>query len=317
MTAVHLSFTRKINPLPFYLRGALVRHPGLMPGERLPEMKAEWQGFRIDPGHFRKVTALCGLVPGTSMPLIYPKTFLFPLHMSIISRREFPFPYLKMLHVRDHILQRRVTDISEQMDVCCIIDGQRILAKGLEIDIRSVISAAGKPAWECISTYFFPGSFGEPEAPSPLAVFDPIPEEYISVEWTMPDKNRFRFGLLTGDYNGIHYSAPYARMMGFKRDFSHAQRTTAECLRRLPSLQEEGPVRLSLALKGPVYYGTRVSMKYAAFTGGFRFDLYVKGLEKPSIMAVLCRVGTDAMLTEIPGETMQGLSLQGGKHEDH
>lgn len=50
-----------------------------------------------------------------------------------------------------------------------------------------------------------------------------------------------------------------------------------------PSHKHESVV-LSLALKGPVYYGSEVFLKYAPKKGGFRFDLHAKGDRRPCIL---------------------------------
>lgn len=152
------------------------------------------------------------------MPFIYPLTFLFPLHMGIIAHRNFPLLYLKMLHVRDHILQHRIVDAGEQMDISCCIAGQRIIPKGIEFDIHTFMKSEGTTVWESISTNFFPGSFGDPQKPSPLSRFEPMPDDCCITHWTMPKGAGFRFGLPTGDYNGIHYHASYARKGGAHED---------------------------------------------------------------------------------------------------
>jgi len=290
--AVQMIFSRKPNTFSLYLKGIIAKRRGLMPGEKIQEMKVEWKDFRIDPSHLNKVSALCGLHQSGTMPLIYPLTFLFPLHMIMIAHEKFPLLYLRMLHIRDHIRQNRPVGTGEVLHISCKIQGQRVMPKGLEFDIHSLVSSEDEPVWEGISTNFFPWSFGEPGQPSLLAGFDPLPDECDTVQWTMPRGSGLRFGLLIGDYNGIHYLAPYARMLGFKRDFSHAQRSMAECLRRLPSLNGNEPLCLDVSLKGPVYYSERVTLKYAGRNGGYRFDLLASGDDRPRIMGNIFQAET-------------------------
>jgi hypothetical protein len=99
----------------------------------------------------------------------------------------------------------------------------------------------------------------------------------------MPNRGGFCFGLMTGDYNPIHYLASYARRMEFRRDFAHAQLTLAFSITHLPSLKEDEPVTLDVAIKGPVYYGTNVTMKYSDDGKGHRFDLYCEDNPRPCI----------------------------------
>ncbi len=291
MRSVTVRLSGKINPMPMYLKGTLMRRRGLKQGERLPEMIAEFKGFRIDKRHFNRVSSLCDLGHNGAPAIIYPLTLIFPLHMSLITHQEFPLFFPRMLHVRDHIVQHQGLDRERETDISCRIIGQRILHKGLEFDIHSRLSQGGDPVWESISTNYFPGAFGTPTEASPLAVFSPMPDHAMKTDWKMPTEGRFTFGLLSGDYNGIHYSASYAKLMGFKRDFSHSRRSLAECLRHLPEVDAGRPLRLDAAIKGPVYYGSRVVMSHAADEKGIRFDLHATGDSRPCITAYLSHAG--------------------------
>jgi len=192
-----------------------------------------------------------------------------------------------MMQIWNHVIQHRPVDVHETMDIECTIVGQRIAAKGLEMDVHTVLEAGGDAAWESIHTYFFPGSFGPPDQPSPLSVLPVLPDDSVEKTWKMPSGGGFCFGLMAGDYNGIHYFAPYARRMGFRRDFAHAQLTVASCIRHLPEFRENESVRLDVAIKGPVYYGSNVTMKFSPDDTSHRFDLYCEGNPRPCLSGCL------------------------------
>lgn len=287
MHTVRLNHTNRPRLLPIYARGLFVRRGGLAPERALPAMHSEWRGFKIDGRHLKQFTDICRLPPSDIMPLVYPLIFVFPLHVSIVGHREFPLLYVRMMQVRNHVIQHRPIDVRETIDISCTIIGQRVVAKGLEMDIYSGLEAAGDLVWESVHTYFFPGDFGEPDPPSPLAQLPPLSEDNVERNWTMPNGGGFCFGLMAGDYNPIHYLAPYARRMGFRRDFAHAQLSAALCLRHLPPFKADEPVRLDLAIKGPVYYGSSVTMRYSDDGKGHRFDLYCEDSPKPCISGSL------------------------------
>ncbi len=294
-----LTYSGKIHPLPLYIKKLCSRTSGFMSGDRFPRIEAVWRNFRIDPGHLAATSRLCGLTPGKTVPVFYPLTFLFPLHMSLITHREFPLSFLKMLHLRDHIVQHRAIGVGELMGISSRIAGQRVVPRGIEFDVCTTITSDGATVWEGISTNFFPGRFGGETDPSPLSRFEPMPGRCSTIQWTMPGRGGFRFALLAGDYNGIHYLAPYARLMGFKRDFLHGQRSIAECVRRIPSYEQESVV-LSLVLKGPVYYRSEVFLKYAPMKDGFRFDLHARDDRRPCILGSLIFPGDAANEMERP-----------------
>jgi hypothetical protein len=221
------------------------------------------------------------------MPLVYPLVFVFPLHMSIVGHRKFPLLYVRMMQVRNHVIQHRPVDLRETMDISAVIVGHRIVAKGLEMDVHTHLESYGDAVWESIHTYFFPGSFGPTDQPSPLATLPALPDNSVEKTWKMPNGGGFCLGLMAGDYNGIHYCAPYARRMGFRQDFAHAQLSVALCVQHLPLLGKDEPVRLDVAIKGPVYYGSTVTMEYAHNGEGNRFDLYCTDNPRPCISGFL------------------------------
>ncbi len=82
---VEKTYSRKPGLFFLYLKGLLTGRRGLKPGELLPALSVHWRGFRIDTAHLKKTVDLCGFDSGRTMHLIYPLTFLFPLHMRMIA----------------------------------------------------------------------------------------------------------------------------------------------------------------------------------------------------------------------------------------
>ena len=131
--------------------------------------------------------------------------------------------------------------------------------------------SGGEILWENINTYFFPGSYGKPVAALPHASFEPVAEDAFVITWLTPAKGGFRFALISGDYNGISYVVRYARIFGFKCAFAHGQSSVIQCVQPLPEISQEKPIRIDVALKGPIYYSSAVKMKYIPCGRGYRF----------------------------------------------
>jgi hypothetical protein len=230
---------------------------------------------------------ICALPASDTMPMVYPLVFAFPLHMSMVGHREFPLPYVRMMQIRNHVIQHRSIGIEEALDISCAIVAQRVVAKGLEMDVHTGLEAAGDQVWESVHTYFFPGRFGAADPVSPLAQLPQLSEDFVEEAWTMPDGGGFCLGLMAGDYNPVHYLGAYARRMGFNRPFAHSQLTVALCVHHLPPLREDGSVRLDVAIKGPVYYGSNVVMKRSDDGASHRFDLFCEENPRPCISGSL------------------------------
>ncbi len=261
MHAVRLEYTNCPRLLPLYVRALLGRRSGLKQKQTLPLIRSEWRDFNMNSEHLKRFTHACRLAPSDTMPLVYPLVFAFPLHVTIVCHDRFPLLYVRMMQIRNHVIQHRPIGVHETLDITCAIVGHRIAAMGLEMDVYTVLETTDGAVWESIHTYFFPGNFGMAGQPSPLSELPILPDKSVEKTWKMPNGGGFCFGLMTGDYNAIHYLAPYARYMGFQRDFAHAQLTLGLCLRYLPPFHENETVSLDVALKGPVYYGSNVTTR--------------------------------------------------------
>jgi hypothetical protein len=225
--------------------------------------------------------------------------------MRVMGTQEMPVSMFKTLNTRNSITMHRPIIPDELLDIDCYNCTPRTVPKGLEVDVKSVISIGGEKVWENITTYFYPGKFGTADALYSPPKLDPIDDAPVIKEWYFPAKDRFRFARISGDSNGIHYGSFYARMMGFKRDFAQPIRVIAKCVSSLPTntsvihgwledvvancfeplpvAETPVPTRLDFYLKGPVYYESTLTLKNIQTKNGNRFDLYCSGNDKPVI----------------------------------
>ena len=76
--------------------------PGVRRGS-VPAIGARWR-HSVNPGELARFLALSGLPGEQTLPLLYPHTIGFPLHMAILTQPAFPLPIWRMLQVRNRIL---------------------------------------------------------------------------------------------------------------------------------------------------------------------------------------------------------------------
>jgi acyl dehydratase len=282
-----------------YMIGAVRPSPGFRKAGGVPPITARWLQHRPDERELGSFRQLSGLPESEYLSMLYPHTISFPLQMAILTHSTFPVPIWRVLQVRNQLLQLAPVPIGRPLDLAVSVAGHRILEKGAEIDLHAVASAGGMPAWEAINTFYVRGRFGEPERASPMtaaAALAPAPSEQLVAQWRMPADGGWRFGGLSGDFNGIHLSGWYARRFGFPRAFLHPQRVLGQCLARLPALDPATPQRLDTWLKGPVYYGAPVSLRSTGNGGDTVFALNVDGDKRPAIIGHLRAVGPGTRL---------------------
>ncbi len=285
---IRLDFRARPSALAFMAR-AVRPSPGLKRG--VPAIAARWR-HRPDAAELARFHALSGLPEGEMLPLLYPHTIGFPLHMTILTQPAFPLPIWRMLQIRNRILQHAPLARDAELDITVGIAGHRVLDKGVEFDMHAVALTDGAVAWESLNTFYTRGRFGAPTA-------DAVPEApkvspADTAQWRMPAGGGWQYGGLSGDFNPLHLWNGYARKHGYVRAFFHPQRVLGECLARLPA-QDRLPLRLDAWLKGPVFYGAQVALCREGDADGTNFALHVNADERPAIVGRL-RPSGDSIL---------------------
>lgn len=285
---IRLDYRKRPSALAFMAR-AVRPSAGLRRGS-VPAIGARWR-HRVDPGELARFLALSGLPGGAALPLLYPHTIGFPLHMAILTQPAFPLPIWKMLQVRNRILQHRPLAQDATLDIAVEVAGHRVLDKGAEFDLRASVRDDGGLAWECVNTFYARGRHGAPTAD---AVVPAAPKPKVSpgetARWRLPADGGWQYGGLSGDYNPLHLWNGYARKLGYARAFLHPQRVLGHCLARLPQTEGAEAASLEAWLKGPVFYGAEVTLRHGRDEDGTVFALHVEGDARPAIVGRLSRL---------------------------
>jgi hypothetical protein len=255
----------------------------LRKGLPFPPLCATWSRHRVDLrrlGHFLRLT---GLGAEHGLPVLYPHVFGFPLQMVILTHPAFPLPIWRVLQIRNHLLQHRPLPADASLDLETRVVSQRILEKGVEVDLHSTVCVERQVAWESLNTFHYRGRFGVAGPPSRATSAPEAGDEVIG-RWRTPSGGGLAFGRWTGDFNGIHWWSQYARMLGFRRAFHHPQLVLGQSLARLPAAASAPAQRLDAWLKGPVYHGSDVSLLAGSGTDGTTFAVVAEGERRPAIV---------------------------------
>lgn len=238
---------------------ALRRFAALGAGERVPSIAARWTGLRFSSGQIQAFAGATGLAGERGLSILFPQVIGFRLQMALLTHPAYPLPIWSALQVRNHLLRHDHLSPDQLYELQTQVGGQRVLEKGLEVDLVSRLMRGSECVWEGRTTFFYRGRFGQAEVPHVLTQSPDLGDSDEIARWRMPTGGGWRFGRLTGDYNGIHTSNWYARRFGFPRAFAHAQRVAAMCEARLPASREEEQT-LDLWIRGPVLYGAQVKL---------------------------------------------------------
>ncbi len=258
--------------------------------DRVPKIRAVWEDVKIDPDRLKDFGEVCGLLPhGEFLYPLYPLTLIYPLVLRVLGHKKAPLSVFRMLNTRVQVTSHRRIGVHESLRVVSETGTMRIVPKGLELDLTSTVQTDRETVWESLHTFYYRGKFGngnsshsdQPELPT-------IPEPKTLASWYLPDGIGFRFAKISGDANGIHYSSSYAKLHGFKRDFAQPLLILSRSLNCFSDFDPSG-FRLSALFKGPVYYGSNVSLKGVLGEEGIRFDIYCEDNPRPSLSCQLSK----------------------------
>lgn len=253
------------------------------PQKPFAKISATRNGITPDPKRMKDFAKVCRIDIGSKLPLIYPLTFIYPLVQIMLARKEAPLSLLKTLNTRMRIIQYRPIGLTESFDVFCKLAEHRLVEKGLEVDIHSVVRIAGEMVWESTITFYYRGKFGAPNTTFQPPELEAIPDAPEIARWFLPAGLGFAFAKLSGDGNPIHYWKFYARLSGFQRDFAQPLLVLTETLSYLEKKHLSDKLCLDIAFKGPVYYESNIILKSIENGHAERFDIYGEGNPRPCI----------------------------------
>lgn len=279
-----------------YMLQAFRPSPGWDPDRGFPDLNMVWRGYRIEPQavHFlRRVSGISDHAAQDLLELLCPHITGFRLLMAMLTHPSWPLPIWGALQVRNRLSMHSPLEAGDTGDLICQVAGWRVLEKGIEVDLQTQLQQRDGCAWESVITFYYRGRFGSPTEYAAALGAPPVSPVLgghcaYTAPWRIDGHNRWRFGALTGDYNGIHQWDWYARRFGFAAAFAHPQRVAAQCLAHLhPS--DSIPRTLDLWIKGPVYFGSEVvqALSTLADDRGQDFALSITNDNRPALVGRL------------------------------
>ncbi|WP_198043252.1 MaoC family dehydratase [Ketobacter nezhaii] len=269
-----------------YYRAVTGKKAGKMQGDTLPTIKANLKGVCADLKKLNQYRKVCGFPVSGSLPVTYPHILAFPLHMEILVNPLFPFPLLGLVHVKNEITQYRAIGNQEVLDIECELTGPEAVSKGLEFSILTRVSVGGKLVWESTSTNLYRTKQGASGAKEEKKKSDTFSADNM-VYWDVPENTGRRYAKVSGDSNLIHLYAVTAKLFGFPRAIAHGMWNKAHVIGALDEQLPNGPFRVSVAFKLPVFLPSEVQFLYANTGDTIEFRVKDKKGEKPHLSGTI------------------------------
>jgi len=197
------------------------------------------------PAHLGAYRELCAFPVSPVLPITYPHLTAFPMAMSLMTRRDFPFPVLGLVHIRNVIEQPRPISAAEPLTFHVSIASPYEHPRGSAFDVTAdARNEFNEIVWHSVSTYLHRTGRSSSDRTSDPASLPPT--------WHLPPDLGRRYASISGDRNPIHLYPWTAKLFGFPRQIAHGMWTMARCLAALDATQSPSPLRASVDFRAPV-----------------------------------------------------------------
>lgn len=236
----------------------------------LPSTAYRVRSVRIDADRSRDFDHLMG---GPATDLVHPgvlHVLAFPVSLALMARRDFPFPLLGLVHLRNQVLQHRPVRVGELVDVECRVRDLRPHRKGRTFEaVSTILGGDGEIIATDVSTYLTKGGAPSSEALGTGAPSSEMPASEASSEsggraerrafdaptptgrWSLPADTGRRYAAVSGDVNPIHMSALSAKAFGFPSAIAHGMYTASRAFTEA-RVDLSRPLRWDVSFEAPV-----------------------------------------------------------------
>lgn len=229
--------------------------PGFKAGDALPELAWQLAKHTVNTKHLRRYNAVCRLPQADYLPATYPQIIAFPLQLGMLLDKHFPFALLGMVHVRNQISVLKPIHRKAELGITVSIAEQRVVEKGVELDINTEVTADGELSWTGVAT-MLARCKTEVVAGDKKPTAEPL--NCNRQTWALATNLGRCYGRASGDLNPIHIAALSAKAFGFKRHIAHGMWTKARCLAALDGQLMAAPYQVDVRFKLPIFLPAKV-----------------------------------------------------------
>jgi hypothetical protein len=196
----------------------------------VPDVELRLPEAAIDVDHLAAYDRVCGFRLTDVLPPTYPHVLAFPLAMALMTRRDFPFPLIGLVHIANRIEMLAPLRVTDRPDLRVRASALGPHPRGRQLDVVTQAHRDGECVWREHSTYLHRDGRGKTERSGTSGATSPAGG---SAKWRVPASVGRSYARVSGDRNPIHTSRLGARLLGFPRRIAHGMWTAARCLAAL------------------------------------------------------------------------------------
>jgi acyl dehydratase len=250
--------------------------------EELGDVERTAEGLTIDREHLAQYDRVCGFRLGDDLPATYIHVLAFPLALSLMTDRSFPFGVLGLVHIENVIEHLRPVSADEELDLRVLPENLRDHEKGRAVDLVAEARADGELVWRGSR-----GSGGgngdggssskkkkparDEAAPTPKAI------------WSVPGDIGRRYADVSGDRNPIHLHSLSAKAFGMPGAIAHGMWVKARCLAALEGTLPDR-YEVSVSFKAPMVLPAKAAFSDRPEGKGRAFSVHDARKGRPHVL---------------------------------
>lgn len=204
---------------------------------------------------YRKV---CGFNDDGLLPPTYPHILAFALQMQLLTAKDFPFPLLGLIHLRNRIRVLRPMGGISRAQVSVRVHNLQPHPKGATFDLLTTLDDQLGPLWEAESQMLCRGVKLDGEAVEQH--WEPSQALTEVAHWKAPADIGRQYAKVSGDYNPIHLSAASAKLFGFPTAIAHGLWNKARTLAALADHLPKANFEVTVHFRKPVRLPSEVTL---------------------------------------------------------
>ena len=204
---------------------------------------------------YRKV---CGFNDDGLLPPTYPHILAFALQMQLLTAKDFPFPLLGLIHLRNRIRVLRPMGGISRAQVSVRVHNLQPHPKGATFDLLTTLNDQLGPLWEAESQMLCRGVKLDGEAVEQH--WEPSQALTEVTHWKAPADIGRHYAKVSGDYNPIHLSAASAKLFGFPTAIAHGLWNKARTLAAVADHLPKAGFEVTVHFRKPVRLPSEVTL---------------------------------------------------------
>jgi hypothetical protein len=250
--------------------------------KRLPEVEYIVDSIQVDNKHLKTYKAVCGFQDNGNIPAIYLAVLSQSLQMHMMTKEDFPFAILGLVHIRNQVTQFRQIAEDEILTLSCKFGELKPHDKGVQFDFITTAKVGNDVVMEGLTTYLSRQKVTEQI--SNKKIEDHQPNFNVQEQWNIPENIGRRYALVSGDFNLIHLHALTAKTFGFKQAIAHGMWSNAKALASL-NLPEK--YQSDVWFKLPMYLPSQVEFLTAEETDSTDILIRNAKSQKPHVVGTI------------------------------